>query len=149
MIGRNGIYIEPDLEYLDHYIREGEIRNSAGEGKCTYTSRSELAFGYTQMLLEDRHNGQVYNLVGKPITQTRLAELINQVYQTNLTFHPVSVEAYEQERKSELGEFMGTIIAGIYEGIRHGANDLPSDFEQASGRPHKSPLEMIEAFHNV
>jgi len=149
VIGRNGIYIEPDLEYLDHYIAAGEIRNSAGDGKCTYTSRSELAYAYTQMLLGDHHNGQVYNLVGEPISQARLAELINRVYQTNLTYHPVTVEAYEKERKAELGGFLGTVIAGIYEGISLGANDLPSDFERASGRSHKSPLEMIEAFHNV
>lgn len=30
---------------------------------------------------------------------------------------------------------MGTVIAGIYEGIRDGANDRPSDFD-AAGRPH-------------
>lgn len=143
VIGRNGIYIEPDLEYLDHYVAAGEIRNSAGEGRCTYTSRSELAYAYAQMLLDDSHNGQTYNLVGEPITQARLAELINEVYNTNLVYTPVSVEAYEKERKAELGDFLGTVIAGIYEGIKLGVNDLPSDFERAAGRPHKSALEMI------
>jgi len=145
-IGRNGIYIEPDLEYLDHYIKAGEIRNSAGDGKCAYTSREELGYAYTQMLLNENHNGQTYNLVGESISQSKLAALINQVYQTKLTYHAVSVEDYVTERKAELGEFMGTIIAGIYEGIRNGANDLHSDYEKASGRPHKSPLEMIETF---
>ena len=32
-IGRNGIYIEPDLEYIDNYVKEGEIRNWE-DGKC-------------------------------------------------------------------------------------------------------------------
>ncbi len=144
VIGRNGIYIEPDLEYLEHYVKVGEIKNCAGDGKCAYTSREELGFAYTQMLLGDNHNGQVYNLVGEPITQARLAELINQAYKTDLKYHPVSVEDYATERKAELGEFIGTIIAGIYEGIRNGANDVPSDFQKAAGRPHKSPVEMIE-----
>lgn len=144
VIGRNGIYIEPDLEYLEHYVKAGEIKNCAGDGKCAYTSREELGFAYTQMLLGDNHNGQVYNLVGEPITQARLAELINQAYKTDLKYHPVSVEDYATERKAELGEFIGTIIAGIYEGIRNGANDVPSDFQKAAGRPHKSPVEMIE-----
>lgn len=145
-IGRNGIYIEPDLEYLDHYIKAGEIRNSAGDGKCAYTSRDELAFAYPQMLFDENHNGQTYNLVGESITQAELAVFINQVFKTNLKYNPISVEAYEKERKSELGEFMGTIIAGIYEGIKNGSNDLPSDFIKASGRPHKTPLEMMKAF---
>ncbi|MCF8222958.1 MAG: NAD(P)H-binding protein [Bacteroidales bacterium] len=146
VIGRNGIYIEPDLEYIDTYVKEGEIRNCAGDGKCGYTSRDELGFAYTQMLLHDRHNGQTYNLVGEPITQTQLAELINQEFDTNLKFNAVAVDEYEKERKAELGDFIGTVIAGIYNGIKKGVNDVPSDFEQASGRHHKSTVEMMKDF---
>ncbi|WP_421896884.1 SDR family oxidoreductase [Marinoscillum sp.] len=146
VIGRNGIYIEPDLEYLDNYIQEGEIRNCAGEGRCAYTSRGELAYAYAQMLLNDKHNGQTYNLVGEPITQEKLAELINQVFDTDLTFNSISFDEYLGERKAALGDFIGTVIAGIYEGIKNGINDVPSDFEKATGRPHQSPLDMITAF---
>jgi len=146
VIGRNGIYIEPDLEYIDTYIKEGEIRNCAGDGKCGYTSRDELGFAYTQMLLQEEHNGHIYNLIGEPITQTQLAELINQEFNTNLKFNSVSVNEYEEERKAELGDFMGTVIAGIYNGIKKGVNDVPSDFEKAAGRPHKSTVEMMRDF---
>ncbi|WP_117879816.1 SDR family oxidoreductase [Aureibaculum luteum] len=145
-IGRNGIYIEPDLEYIDTYTKEGEIRNCAQDGKCGYTSRKELGFAYTQMLIDDKHNGQIYNLVGELITQTQLAEYINQVFHTNLTYKSVSVEAYENERKEELGDFIGTVIAGIYNGIKIGVNNVHSDFEKASGRPHKSTIELMETF---
>ncbi|SHJ63510.1 NAD(P)H dehydrogenase (quinone) [Reichenbachiella agariperforans] len=148
VIGRNGIYIEPDLEYLDNYIKEGEIRNCAGEGKCAYTSRGELGYAYAQMLLNHEHNGQTYNLVGEPITQAQLADLMNQVFGTKLKFHSIPIEDYLEERKAELGDFIGTVIAGIYEGIRNGVNDVPSDFERAAGRSHKSALEMIKAFQN-
>ena len=54
---------------------------------------------------------------------------------------------YKKERQVALGEFLGTIIAGIYEGIRNGANEVVSDYEKAAGRPHKSPLTMIENYH--
>lgn len=145
-IGRNGIYIEPDLEYLDTYVKEGEIRNCAGDGKCGYTSRTELAYAYTQMLLKDEHNGQTYNLTGASITQSQLADLINQVYGTDLKYNAVSIEEYKQERIADLGEFLGTVIAGIYEGMKRGVNDVPSDFEKAAGRAHSSPLEMIRRF---
>ncbi|MEP2024338.1 MAG: SDR family NAD(P)-dependent oxidoreductase, partial [Reichenbachiella sp.] len=148
VIGRNGIYMEPDLEYLDTYIEEDEIRNCAGEGKCAYTSREELAFAYTQMLLKDNHNGQIYNLAGEAITQAELASLINQVYNTDLKYHSVSVDAYEEERKAALGEFIGGVISGIYEGIKLGINDVSSDFEKATGRAHLPPLKMIEKFKN-
>jgi len=148
VIGRNGIYIEPDLEYIDNYIKEGEIRNCAGDGRCAYTSREELSCAYAQMLLNVKHNGKVYNLVGESITQAELAKIINKVYGTNLVYTPVSVQAYGEERKQALGDFIGTIIAGIYEGIQRGANNVGSDFEKAAGRPHKTAEEMIKTFKN-
>ncbi|MBT9188672.1 SDR family oxidoreductase [Zobellia russellii] len=148
VIGRNGIYIEPDLEYIDTYISEGEIQNSANTGKCGYTSREELGYAYAQMLLKANHNGHIYNLVGEPITQKQLANYINGAYGTDLKYTSVSVETYEKERKEALGEFIGTIIGCIYQSMRNGAYDVPSDYEKAAGRPHKSPKEMIAYFKN-
>ncbi len=145
-IGRNGIYIEPDLEYIGNYKIDGEIRNSAGEGRCTYTSRKELGFAYAKMLLNDELNGQTYNLVGEPITQQELADLINKIYKTDLKFTPVPYDDYKKERIEELGDFIGNIIAGIYKGISDGANDVPSDFEKVTGRAHKSTIELIKEY---
>lgn len=148
-IGRNGIYIEPDIEYIENYIKEGEIRNCAQNGKCSYTSRKELSYAYVNMLLNDKLNNKIYNLVGEAITQTELANYINKVYGTNLIFNSISVEAYTKERKTELGDFMGTIIAGIYEGILNGIYNLKSDFNIVTGRQHKLALEIIkEIKHN-
>ncbi|WP_111710014.1 SDR family oxidoreductase [Lutibacter citreus] len=147
VIGRNGIYIEPDLEYIETYKREGEIRNCAGQGKCTYTSREELGYAYAKMLLEDKHNGNTYNLVGDAITQSELTTYMNQVFNTKLVYNSIPVEVFKSERIAELGDFIGTIIAGIYEGIKDGANDVSSDFEKAAGRPHKSALELIKNYH--
>ena len=147
VIGRNGIYIEPDLEYIDTYVKDGEIRNCAGEGKCRYTSREELGYAYTKMLLDDTHNGNTYNLVGEAITQSELAAHMNDVFGTKLVFNSVSFEDYLIERKAELGDFIGTVIAGIYQGIAEGANDVSSDFEVAAGRTHLSVLEMMKSFN--
>ena len=137
-ICRNGIYIEPDVEYIDTYKARGEIANCAGEGKCGYTTRAELAYAYACMLTDPKHNGQTYNLHGACITQTELAEYLNRAFGTKLSYRPMSVADYREERIGELGEFMGTIIAGIYEGIRKGALEKPSDFAIATGRQHQS-----------
>jgi NAD(P)H dehydrogenase (quinone) len=142
-IGRNGIYIEPDLDYIDTYKKEGEIRNCAGDGRCAYTSRTELASAYSKMLIQDTHNSKTYNLVGEPVTQVKLAELINIIFGTQLVYNPISVKEYTKERKQELGEFIGGVIAGIYKGIYDGKYDIPSDYEKAAGRPYKSAFEMI------
>ncbi len=137
-IGRNGIYIEPDVEYIETYKQAGEIANCAEDGKCGYTTCSALAYAYAKMLTEDQHNGKTYNLHGEAITQLELAEYLNLAFGTQLTYRAMTVEEYRRDRIAELGEFMGTVIAGIYEGIREGEVNNPSDFLAAAGREHQS-----------
>lgn len=148
VIGRNGIYIEPDVEYIENYKTIGKITNCAGDGKCGYASRQELAHAYAHMLTEDKHNGQTYNLHGEALTQYQLADHLNHTFGTTLSYEPMEVEEYRAERIGELGEFMGTIIAGIYQGIREGACDNPSDFSNAAGREHQSWDEYFSALKN-
>jgi NAD(P)H dehydrogenase (quinone) len=88
------------------------------------------------MLTDSRHDNQTYNLHGEAITQRQLAEHLNRAFGTTLQFQDISVDDYRAERQAELGDFLGTVIAGIYEGIRNGAVDNPSNFEAAAGRPH-------------
>lgn len=143
-IGRNGIYIQPDLEYIDHYVSQGKITNCAGSGRCAYTSRDELGYAYAQMVTEQALTGEVYNLYGELLTQSQLADDINRVYGTKLVFEDMSVAEYRADRKRELGDFLGTIVAGIYEGIRNGAHEVPSHYEKVTGRPHKSLVTCME-----
>lgn len=138
VIGRNGIYIEPDVDYIESYKARGEIANSAGAGKCGYTTRSELAHAYAKLLVNDDHNGQTVNLYGTPITQPQLVDYLNGAFSTNLTYREMTPEDFITDRKAELGDFIGPIIGGIYEGIRLGVYDAPSDFEAVTGRPHQS-----------
>lgn len=146
IIGRNGLYIDADLEYIEQYKKLGKIINSAGDGKCAYTSREELAFAYSKLLVEDKNTGKTLNLCGEAITQQQLAVHLNKYYGLNLTYEYMEPEAYTENRVVEIGEFYGKIIGGIYANIGNGMNDIPSGFEQAAGRPHKSIDEMIAAF---
>ena len=120
-IGRNGIYIEPDVEYIDSYRERGEIANSAGQGKCGYTTRPELTV----------------DLHGTPLSQDELAAHLNRTFGTDLTYREMTPEDYVADRTAELGDFIGPIIGGIYDGIRQGVFHKPSDFEAVAGRPHQ------------
>ena len=137
VIGRNGIYIEPEVECIDAYKKAGCIANCAGDRKCGYTTRPELAYAYARMLTEDEHNGQTYNLHGEALTQAQLASHLNRAFDTNLIYRKMTVEEYRRERVAELGEFLGGMIAGIYAGIREGAMDNPSQYMKVAGREHK------------
>lgn len=145
-IGRNGLYIEPDLEYIENYKKHGAIINCAAEGKCCYTSRTELAYAYYKLLTNDSFNGKTYNLVGAPVTQNELTNAINTAFKLSLEYKSISIEEYLQERKAALGDFLGTVIGGIYEGIRTGKFNVDSYFEKVTGRKHYSLNEMIQQF---
>jgi NAD(P)H dehydrogenase (quinone) len=51
----------------------------------------------------------------------------------------------QADRIAELGEFLGNVIAGIYQGICYGAYGEPSDFEAVAGRPHQSWADCFGA----
>ncbi len=148
VIGRNGIYIEPDVEYVETYKQRGEIANCAGDGKCGYTTRPELAYAYARMLTESKHNSQIYNLHGEPITQQQLADYLNAAFGTDLKYRAMSVAEYREERIAELGPFLGNVIAGIYEGIRNGAANNESHFAIAAGRDHQSWQQYFDGLKN-
>lgn len=148
-IGRNGIYIEPDLEYIDTYKKEGGIINCAADGRCGYTSRNELALAYFKLLTNNHLNSKVYSLFGNPITQQELTDAINKAYNLALDYKSITVDEYVNQRKAALGNFLGTIIGGIYEGIRNGAYNSKSDFYEVTKRKHQSLDEMIDAYINA
>lgn len=137
-IGRNGIYIEPDVEYVETYVKDGEIVNCAGNGKCGYTTRAELAFAYTRLLLDPERDGKTFDLSGEPITQAELASCLGGAFGSEISYRPMAFEDYLIDRIAELGEFIGTVVAGIYQGISLGAYDTAGDFEAAAGRPHRT-----------
>ena len=103
VIGRNGIYIEPDVEYLETYKMSGGITNCAGDGRCGYTTRPELAYAYARMLTEESHNGHTYNLHGEAITQYQLADYLNSAFGTDLTYTPMTVEEYREQSGRRAG----------------------------------------------
>ena len=148
-IGRNGVYIEADVECIDEYRAAGEIVNSAGSGKCGYTTRPELAFAYARLLTQPRFDGGTYRLHGEPITQTTLAQYLSEAFGVSLRYRPVSVEEYRVERVAALGPVLGPVIAGIYEGIHNGAYDQPSDFASVAGRPQQSWTDYFAELEGV
>ena len=135
-IGRNGLYIEPDVEYIETYKKDGKIANCAGEGLCSYTTREELAHAYTRMILNDDRNSQTFNLSGEVITQQQLCAYLNSAFGTKLVYEEMTPEAYLAFQQIVNGEFLGKIIAGIYAKIRNGEFNIQSDFEAAAGRKH-------------
>lgn len=144
-IGRNGLYIEPDVEYIETYKKEGKVANCAGDGLCSYTTREELAYAYAQMIIHPDRNGHTFNLAGQAISQVQLAGYLNLAFGTSLTYEYMTPEAYLEVQKKANGEFLGPIIAGIYTKIRNGEFEIESHYQDASRRNHLSWSSYFES----
>lgn len=137
-LGRNGVYIEPDLEAMAQYAAQGEIANSAGTGRCGYTTRAALGAAYAQLLSGEVGWGQTSNLHGTPLTQAQLARHLSTAFDVPLIYRPMEAQAYLEDRIAALGPMLGPIIAGIYDTIRTGGLDNPSHYRLVTGHPHPS-----------
>jgi NAD(P)H dehydrogenase (quinone) len=146
IIGRNGLYIEPDMEYLENYIKDQKILNCAGNGLCSYTTRSELAFAYTKMILTNKKNGNTYNLTGEAITQVQLTVFFNDILGTDLKFEDIEPGKYLDIQKEINGDFLGSIITGIYTKIRNGEFNVRSDFSEIAEREHISWFDYFNDY---
>jgi NAD(P)H dehydrogenase (quinone) len=126
----------------------GTYHNIVGDGKCGYISVDELAYATTKLAVDDRSNGQIFNLVGETLTQARLVELANQIFGMDVRYEVISdeeniAELMKDPKIAMRGEKVAKMLTGCFQAVRVGAFDVESDFERAAGRAVKPTLQMI------
>jgi NAD(P)H dehydrogenase (quinone) len=146
VIGRNGLYLEFDVEHMINAAQGGVFRNSGGDGRCCYITRDELACAWAKLATDDAHNGKIYNLVGESLTQAELLALVNEQCGQDVAYEVISDEEFQRAVPPERGELIARMITGCYQSIRAGAFDVESNFEAAAGRPPKSIAGMIRDY---
>jgi NAD(P)H dehydrogenase (quinone) len=115
---------------ISHAIKkEGKILNCAGSGLCSYTTRDELAFAYSRMILNEDQNNRIFNLGGDAITRKQLAEYLNRTFGTILYYEEISPQAYLELQKKTNGEF-----------------HMDSNYLEAAGRQHISWDKYFTSF---
>lgn len=148
VIARNGLYLEKDLANIVNAKSTGLYRNIAGDGKCGYITVDELAYATVKLAIDDRANGQIFNLVGNNLTQARLVDIANQVFDMKVRYETISdeeniAELMRHPRIAARGEQIAKMLTGCFQAVRAGAFDVASDFERAAGRTVKPTLQMI------
>jgi NAD(P)H dehydrogenase (quinone) len=149
---RNGFYLDIDVEMLRAASAKGGVyESSSGDGRCGYISIAELAYATAQLVAADRPAGRSYNLVGESLSVPELTRLVNEIYGLNVEYRRVSDEHKLATARADLrvlargGEAIAQMFAGLMQGQRLGAFDVPSDFAAATGRRCRSMREMLLA----
>jgi NAD(P)H dehydrogenase (quinone) len=148
IVARNGLYLEKDLAHIVHAKAAGVYRNIVGNGRCGYITVDELAYATAKLALDEQANGQVFNLAGDTLTQARLVELANEVFDMDVRYEVISDEKniaqlMKDPKIAVRGEKVARMLTGCFQAVRVGAFDVESDFERAAGRPVKSTLQMM------
>ena len=149
IVARNGFYLDIDVEHMRAANARGFYASSSGDGRCGYISIAELAFATAHLLAGDRPAYRAYNLVGESISVPGLTALANEVYGLNLEYRLLTDQQKLDGARTDLrvlargGEEIAQMFAGLMQGQRLGAFDVPSDFAAAAGRPCKAMREML------
>lgn len=149
IVARNGLYLELDLNHIIAADASGTYMNNGDAGRCGYITIDELAAATAELAVDDKLNGQIYNLTGETRSQDELVALASDVFGLNVKYEAMSDEEnvarfMKDPRISARGEDVARMLTGCFQAMRVGALDVTSDFEAAAGRPCKSTKEMME-----
>lgn len=75
---RNSMYMEAIPELIGNALQTNEIRYPSGSGKVSFVSRTDIAEAIANVLTENTHQNQTYEITGnRAYTFAELAKLIN------------------------------------------------------------------------
>lgn len=75
---RNSMYMEAIPELIGNALQTNEIRYPSGSGKVSFVSRTDIAEAIANVLTENTHQNQTYEITGnRAYTFDELAKLIN------------------------------------------------------------------------
>ena len=139
---RNGLYAEL-FGGLLMWTDDG-LESAFGDGAVAAVARQDLADAAAAVATDPaRHKGQVYDLVGTPITAGQVADRLGVPHRT------IGLGEYRNrllDEKSGLLPFQPPMLASIATGIRHGFLDgTAPDLTDLLGRPAQDPLAVAFA----
>ncbi|MFI9344473.1 NAD(P)H-binding protein [Streptomyces sp. NPDC052773] len=126
-------------------VRAGELRLPAGDGREPFVDAGDVAEVAAAALLEDGHDGQVYELSGaRALTLAEAAEEISRAAGRTVVYTPVAHEDYVAELVSyDVSADYARFVADLVGQIRDGLNSEPTDtVERVLGRPARDFTEF-------
>ncbi|MEV4921123.1 NAD(P)H-binding protein [Streptomyces tirandamycinicus] len=119
-------------------VRAGELRLPAGDGREPFVDAEDVAEVAAAALLDDGHDGQVYDLSGsRALTLAEVAEEISRAAGRPVAYVPVDHEEYVAELVSyEVPADYARFVADLVAQIRDNLNAEPTGtVERVLGRP--------------
>jgi NAD(P)H dehydrogenase (quinone) len=147
---RDGPYSE--LHVVERFVpavAAGRVVMNAGDGKCGFVSRDDVAAAAIAVLLSDEgeHSGAIYDISGPELLSfPEAVALVSEVTERDIEYIEVDDDAFADEmRKNGQSEMMAVTLAGMGRAIREGyfavSTDLVHELTGSSPAPLRDVLE--------
>lgn len=137
-IVRCGFFSQNFSETFPEPIRHGVLPLPVGDVADPFLDADDIADVAVALLLDDRHIGRLYELTGpRLLTLSEVAATLSQVIGRDVTFVPMTVEAYaadisQQGFPGEVAHHIADVIALALDGRNA---SITHDVETVLGRP--------------
>jgi len=147
---RDGLYLDPLIDWVPEILRMGRIPYPAGEGRVAYVTRDDLAAAIAATVRSSGHDERLYKLTG-PKAQgfNEIAAIISEVTGTPVRYEPMSEDAFADIcREPDAPDYLPTALASLYRAVAAGEFDIVSDdIERLTGRAPESLRAYLERTH--
>lgn len=116
---RNGMYMEPFLQWVPDLVQEGRIPYPAGHGRVAYVLRDDLARATAAVAMDDSHIGAAWDLTGpEALGYGEIAEIVSDVTGQTVSYEPATGEAFvDMCRDPDLPEQMLLTLLSMYQAV--------------------------------
>ncbi|MGP9042873.1 SDR family oxidoreductase [Cytobacillus kochii] len=145
VILRNNWYIENELNTIQGCMDGAPWVTSAGEGKIGWVYRPDLAEAAANVLVEDGHENNIYELSGENLTQQQFVDILNQVTGKEVPLVAVADASFEKMLKDAgVPEAYLPMLVMTQKGIREGGlESTHSDLKFLLKRPATSLRQAL------
>ncbi len=135
---RNGMYLDPVADWIPELVETGRLPYPVREGKVAYVCRDDLAGATAAALMENGHEGKVYELTGpQALSMEQVAGTISATVGSPVQFESVTDEEYSdvcRRGAEEVPEYLIRILVSIYHAVdNHEFEETTDHVERLSG----------------
>jgi len=143
---RAGWFMQNFINWMKNDIEEGFLRLPTAQAKTTFLDLRDLALVAEQAILEPKHRGKHYEIVGpEALSHAEVASILSEELGWNIEYQALSDKAYIQQQ-IDRGWSPGAAewTAYLYKLVRTGKEaELSSDFTTIRGYSGRSLTTFV------
>ena len=148
---RNTMYADALLDIVGDLNTIRHIALPGGSGKVPYALRQEMGEAAANVLIQEGHRHQIYNVSGDSFcSYADIAQILSAHHGEDVSYEDIDVHAYMQTLQTYgFPDFMVDFTLGTVLDIRDQQYEVePTDLSFLLGRPSKKMCEIVKALTN-